>query len=105
MGFGSKIYLVSIKISFRAIHLLQSSEKHVLSTPTPQFTSLSWMPFRSFVDHLYVLCLVFLMLSRLFIAALCSPVGKGLLSVMFIEFMLLSHVVSWVRCGLDCSVS
>ena len=45
------------------------------------------MPFRSFVDHLYVLCLVFLMLSRLFIAALCSPVGKGLLSVMFIVYV------------------
>ena len=51
------------------------------------------------------LCLVFLMLSRLFIAALWSPAGKGLtswlLSVMFIVFLLLSHVVSW----LDCIVS
>ena len=36
------------------------------------------------------LCLVFLMLSRLFIAALWSPAGKGLISwlllVMFIVF-------------------
>ena len=37
------------------------------------------------------------------IAALWSPVGNGLTSwlllVMFIVFLLLSHVVSWVRCG------
>ena len=49
------------------------------------------------------LCLVFLVLSRLFIAALWSPTGMGLTSwlllVMFIVFVLLSHVVSWVRCG------
>ena len=41
----------------------------------------------SFVDHL---CFVFLMLSRLFIAVLWSPAGKGLTSwlllVMFIVF-------------------
>ena len=30
----------------------------------------------SFVDHLSCLCVVFLMLSRLFIAVLWSPVGK-----------------------------
>ena len=46
------------------------------------------------------LCLVFLMRSRLFIAA---PAGQGLTSwlllVMFIVFLLLSHVVSSVRCG------
>ena len=29
------------------------------------------------MDHLSYLCLVFVMLSRLFIAALWSPVGKG----------------------------
>ena len=49
------------------------------------------------------LCLVFLMLWRLFIAALWSPAGKGLTSwlllVMFLVFVLLLHVVSWVRCG------
>ena len=47
--------------------------------------------------------LVILMLSRLFIAALWAPAEKGLSSwlllVMFILFLLLSHVVSWVRCG------
>ena len=56
------------------------------------------------MDHLYFLCLVFLMPSCLFIAALWSPAGKGLTSwlllVMFIVFLLLSHVVSWVRCGI-----
>ena len=38
---------------------------------------------------------VFLMLSRLFIAGLCSPAGNALISwlllVMFIVFLLLSH--------------
>ena len=54
------------------------------------------------------LCLVFLMLLGLFIAALWSPAGKRLASwllVMLIVFFLLYHVVSWVRCGTDCIVS
>ena len=72
----------------------------------PPVEYLYW-PFQggtSFVDRLCFLCLVFLMLSRLFIAALWSPPGKGLISwlllVMFIVFLLLSQVVSWVRCGI-----
>ena len=32
------------------------------------------------MDHLCYLCLVFVMLSRLFIAAFWSPAGKGLTS-------------------------
>ena len=56
------------------------------------------------MDHLCFLCLVFLMLLRLFTAALWSPAGKGLTSwvflVMVIVFLLLSHVVSWVRWGI-----
>ena len=55
------------------------------------------------MDHLCYLCLVFAMLSRLFIAAFWSPEGKGLASwllfVMFIVILLLSHLVSWNRCG------
>ena len=55
------------------------------------------------MDHLCYLCLVVVMLSRLFIAALWSPEGKGLSSwllfVMFIVILLLSHLVSWDRCG------
>ena len=51
------------------------------------------------MDHLCYLCLVFVMLSRLLIAALWSPEGKGLTSwllfVMFIVIVLLSHLVSW----------
>ena len=51
------------------------------------------MCFVSCVSHAY----------RLFIAALWSPAGKGMTSwfllVMFIIFLLLSHVVSYVRCG------
>ena len=55
------------------------------------------------MDHLCYLCLVFVMVSRLFIAALWSPAEKGLTSwllfVTFIVFSSLSHVVSWVNCG------
>ena len=40
---------------------------------------------------------------RLFIAALWSPEGKGLTSwfffVMFVVILLLSHLISWDRCG------
>ena len=43
------------------------------------------------------------MLTRLFIAALWSPEGKGLASwvlfMMFIVILLLAHLVSWDRCG------
>ena len=55
------------------------------------------------MDHLCYLCLVFFMLSRLFIAALRLPEEKGLTSWllfgMFIVILLLSHLVSWNRCG------
>ena len=55
------------------------------------------------MDHLCFLCLVTLMLLRLFIAALWSPAEKGLtywlLLVIVIVFLLLSHVISWVWCG------
>ena len=55
------------------------------------------------MDHLYNSWLVFVTLSRLFIAALWSPEGKGLISlllfVMFIVILLRSHLVSWDRCG------
>ena len=57
----------------------------------------------SFVDHLRYLCLVFVMRSRLFIAALWSSERKGLASwllfVMFIVILLLSHLLPWDRCG------
>ena len=46
---------------------------------------------------------VFFMLSRLFIAALGSPAGKGLTSWLSFEMfncvLSLYHMVSWVRCG------
>ena len=55
------------------------------------------------MDKLCYLCLVFVMLLCLFFAALWSPEGKGLTSwlllVMFIVNLLLSHLVSWDRCG------
>ena len=56
-----------------------------------------------FCGSMCYLCLVLVMLSRLFIAALWSPEGKGLTSwllfVMFIMILLLSHLVSWDSCG------
>ena len=62
----------------------------------------------SFVDHLYLLCHVFLMLLHLFIAAFWSPTGKGLslgsCRCFLLFFLLLSHVVSLVRCVLHCNV-
>ena len=55
------------------------------------------------MDHLFYLCIVFVMLSHQFIAALWSPEGKWLTSwllfVMFIVILLLSLLVSWDRCG------
>ena len=58
---------------------------------------------RSKVDHLCSLCLVCVMLSRLFNAAFWSPEGKWmtswLLFVVFIVILLLYHLVSWDRCG------
>ena len=55
------------------------------------------------MDYLCYLCLVFAMLSRLFIAAVWSPAGKELTSwllfVMFNFDLSLSHVVFWVRCS------
>ena len=42
------------------------------------------------MDHLCYLCLVFVILSRLFIAALWSPEGKGLTSwLLFVMFIVI----------------
>ena len=63
------------------------------------------------MDHLYFLCLVFLMISRLFIAALRSPARKALTSwlllVMFIVFLLLfpCGMLAWSGVVFDCIVS
>ena len=55
------------------------------------------------MDHLCYKCLVFVLLSRLFIAAVWSPAGKGLTSwllfVMFNGVLSLPYVVFGVRCG------
>ena len=52
----------------------------------------------SFVDHLCYLCLVFFMLSRLFIAALWSPARKGLIS--WLLFMMFNCVFVTFSCGI-----
>ena len=62
------------------------------------------------MDHLCFLCLVFLMLSRLVIAALWSPAGKELTSwlllVMFIKsFCYFPMWYPWSGVVLDCIVS
>ena len=61
------------------------------------------------MDHLCYLCPVFVMLSRLFIAALWSPEWKGLISwllfVMFIVILLLYHWYPGTGVVLDCIVS
>ena len=49
------------------------------------------------MDHMCNLCLVFAMLSDLFIAALWSPEGKALTS--WFLFLLLFRLVYWYRCG------
>ena len=60
------------------------------------------------MDHLCYLCLVFVMLSRQFIAALWSPAGKGLTSwLLFVIFncvLSLSHVMwyPWSGVVLEC---
>ena len=48
------------------------------------------------MGHLCYLCLVFFMTSRLFIAALWSPAGKGLTSwLLFVMFYCFCHIPMW----------
>ena len=53
---------------------------------------------------LFVSCLVFLMLSRLFIAALWSPAGKGLTSSIFLVMFIL-YLLPGSGVVLNCIVS
>ena len=50
------------------------------------------------MDHLCYLCLVFFMLSRLFIAALWSPAEKGLTS--WLLFVMFKCVINIFQCGI-----
>ena len=50
------------------------------------------------MNHLCYLCLVFVMLSRLFIAALWSPAGKGLTSSLL--FVMFNCVFVTFPCGI-----
>ena len=72
-----------------------------LSPPVNSFTDRSKALL--FVDLLCYLCLEFVMFLRRFIAALWSPVRKGMTTclsfVMFNCVLSLSHVIPWVRCG------
>ena len=48
------------------------------------------------MNHLCYLCLVLVMLLRLFIAALLSPAGKGLTSwLSFVMFNCVCHLPIW----------
>ena len=51
------------------------------------------------MDKFCYLCLVFAMLSRLFIAAFLSPAGKGLTSWLSFVMFNCAHLASWLRCG------
>ena len=50
------------------------------------------------MDHLCYLCLVFVMLSCLFIAAMWSPAGKGLTS--WLSFVMFKCVFVTFPCGI-----
>ena len=50
------------------------------------------------MDHLCYLCLVFVMLSRLLIAALWPPAGKGLTS--WLSFVMFNSVFVTFPCGI-----
>ena len=50
------------------------------------------------MDHLCYLCLVFVMLSRLFISALWSSAGKGLTS--WLSFVMFNCVFVTFPCGI-----
>ena len=50
------------------------------------------------MDHLCYLCLVFVMLSRLFTAALLSPAGKGMTS--WLLFVMFTFVFVTFPCGI-----
>ena len=48
------------------------------------------------MDHLCYLCLVFVMVSRLFMAAFWSPAGKGLTSwLLFMMIIVSLHFPIW----------
>ena len=85
------LFISCVYHAFASVHC--SSKIFLLTLLRPYF----------FLDNLCYLCLVFIMLSRLFIAALWSPEGKGLTSwllfVTFIVILLLSLFVSWDSCG------
>ena len=67
----------------------------------PSSKSIFYSPFQggtSFVDHLCYLCLMFVMLSRLFIATLWSPAGKGL--TFWLSFEMFKCVFVTLPCGI-----
>ena len=52
------------------------------------------------MDHLCYLCLVFVILSRLFIAALWSPAGKELSSWLVLHVVMFNCVFVTFPCGI-----
>ena len=89
--------VICVSCLFLAVVWVRLCRETGLSPPVKYFTD------RSKAVLLLWIIGVFLILSGLFITALWSPAGKGqttwLLLVMLTVFLLLAHVVSWVRCG------
>ena len=86
-----------------SIHKSSYGAKQKRHTKMNKLTIHPYNNMSSFADHLCYLCIVFVMLSRLFIAVLWSHEGKVLTSWllfgMFIVILLLSHLICLGRCG------
>ena len=98
-----RLWLFSNRISFEMeikhlcvlIHIWTNGETD-LSPQVKYFTECSKAVL--IVDHLCYLCLVFVMLSRVSIAALWSPAGKGLTS--WLSFVMFYCVFVTFPCGI-----
>ena len=82
------------------IHIWTKGEVGAVKPGLNPLVNNFYWPFQgsaSFVDHLCFLCFVFLMLSRMFIAALWSPAGKGLTSwLLLVMFIVLRYFLGHV---------
>ena len=89
--------LPEFHLEFTSIHVCRE-QGSVLATGCAFILWLAFQGGTSFVDHLCYLCLVFVMLSRLFIAASWSPAGKGLAH--WLSFVMFNCVFVTFLCGI-----